>query len=175
MPRTATGTRGAGTTRRTALAATGAAAAGLLAACSSSDPSDGPAARKREAAARAEAALRLTTSTASAALRDRYEAVAVRHPVVRPLLAPLHTEAAQHVTALAGPRPAAPSPSPSTAVPDDPEAALRELAAAARRTSDTHTAALADAAPELARLLASVAAAAAVHAYLLTEQREGGR
>ncbi|MEU5438967.1 hypothetical protein AB0G73_37340 [Streptomyces sp. NPDC020719] len=172
MPRTATGTRGAGTTRRTALAATGAAAAGLLAACSS-DPSDGPAARERAAAARAEAALRLTTSTASAALRDRYEAVAVRHPVVRPLLAPLHAEATRHVEALSGPRTTA-APAPRPAVPDDPEEALRELATAARQTSDAHTAALADAPPELARLLASVAAAGAVHAYLLTQQREGG-
>ncbi|MBT2442839.1 hypothetical protein J7E93_22580, partial [Streptomyces sp. ISL-36] len=58
------------------------------------------------------------------------------------------------------------------AVPADPAAALRELTAAVRRTADTHTAALLDAPPEYARLLASVAAATAVHAYLLTE---GGR
>ncbi|MEU1282435.1 hypothetical protein [Streptomyces sp. NPDC005805] len=54
-------------------------------------------------------------------------------------------------------------------VPDDPRAALTELAAAERRTADAHTEALLDAEPELARLLASVAAAGAAHAYLLTK------
>ncbi|MET9652397.1 hypothetical protein ABZZ44_19320 [Streptomyces sp. NPDC006460] len=63
------------------------------------------------------------------------------------------------------------SPTPP-AVPADPAAALRQLAAEVRRTSDTHTAALLDAPPEYARLLASVAAAGAAHAYLLTG---GGR
>ncbi|MCT4354086.1 hypothetical protein M5362_13190 [Streptomyces sp. Je 1-79] len=61
---------------------------------------------------------------------------------------------------------------PAPAVPADPAAALKELAAAVRSTADTHTATLLDAPPEYARLLASVAAAGAVHAYLLTE---GGR
>ncbi|WP_394342159.1 hypothetical protein [Streptomyces spongiicola] len=46
---------------------------------------------------------------------------------------------------------------------------MRELAAAERRTADGHAAALSAAPPEYARLLASVAAAGAVHAYLLTE------
>ncbi|MFI8292532.1 hypothetical protein ACIGBL_25670 [Streptomyces sp. NPDC085614] len=69
------------------------------------------------------------------------------------------------------PRAAAASPTPP-AVPADPAAALRELAAEVRRTSDIHTATLLDAPPEYARLLASVAAAGAAHAYLLTE---GGR
>ncbi|MFE3742972.1 hypothetical protein [Streptomyces sp. NPDC059134] len=54
-------------------------------------------------------------------------------------------------------------------VPADPAAALKELAAAERRTCDAHTAALMEAPPELARLLASLAAASAGHAYLLTE------
>ncbi|MFF3605463.1 hypothetical protein [Streptomyces sp. NPDC002463] len=51
----------------------------------------------------------------------------------------------------------------------DPRAALRELAAAERTAADGHAAALLTAAPEYARLLASVAAAGAAHAYLLTE------
>ncbi|MGW1926601.1 hypothetical protein ACWCQ0_47515 [Streptomyces massasporeus] len=51
----------------------------------------------------------------------------------------------------------------------DPGAALKELAAAERAASDAHTAALVTAPPEYARLLASVAAAGAAHAYLLTE------
>ncbi|MFD9029880.1 hypothetical protein ACFVZW_01760 [Streptomyces sp. NPDC059567] len=57
-------------------------------------------------------------------------------------------------------------------VPADPVAALKDLAATVRRTADAHTATLLDAPPEYARLLASVAAAGAAHAYLLTE---GGR
>ncbi|TGY91096.1 hypothetical protein E5Z02_33570, partial [Streptomyces rhizosphaericola] len=51
----------------------------------------------------------------------------------------------------------------------DRPTALRELAAAERRRADAHAEALLTAEPELARLLASVAAGAAAHAYLLTE------
>ncbi|WP_149178973.1 hypothetical protein [Streptomyces sp. TRM49041] len=54
-------------------------------------------------------------------------------------------------------------------VPAEPGAALKELAGAVARTAAAHTAALADAPPELARLLASVAAAGAAQAYLLGE------
>lgn len=54
-------------------------------------------------------------------------------------------------------------------VPADAPAALRSLAAAERRTCDVYSAALLDAEPELARLLASVAAAGAAHEYLLTK------
>ncbi|CAM5693250.1 hypothetical protein SCALM49S_02578 [Streptomyces californicus] len=45
---------------------------------------------------------------------------------------------------------------------------MKELATAERRRADAHAEALLEAGPELARLLASVAAAAAAHAYLLT-------
>ncbi|MFI6704014.1 hypothetical protein ACIBJC_34630 [Streptomyces sp. NPDC050509] len=54
-------------------------------------------------------------------------------------------------------------------VPADPAAALKDLAATERRTCEAHTATLMEAPPELARLLASLAAASAGHAYLLTE------
>jgi hypothetical protein len=57
-------------------------------------------------------------------------------------------------------------------VSTDPKAAVKELAAAERRRAAAHTEALLSAEPELARLLASVAAAAAAHAYLLTELAE---
>ncbi|MEU2496100.1 hypothetical protein [Streptomyces sp. NPDC007883] len=67
-----------------------------------------------------------------------------------------------------GPSSAASGPVPPP-VPADAAAAVRELAAAERTTADAHTAALSGAPPEYARLLASVAAAGAVHAYLLTE------
>ncbi|TFE53474.1 hypothetical protein E3E14_09235 [Streptomyces sp. ICN441] len=74
--------------------------------------------------------------------------------------------------AASGPaRPAASSPAAPALppVPADAGAAVRELAAAERSTADAHAAALSAAPPEYARLLASVAAAGAVHAYLLTE------
>ncbi|MFF9848326.1 hypothetical protein [Streptomyces litmocidini] len=61
------------------------------------------------------------------------------------------------------------APAAPVRVAADPRAALQELAAAERGASDGHTAALLAAPPEYARLLASVAAACAAHAYLLTE------
>ncbi|MFD8211370.1 hypothetical protein ACFV2S_33835 [Streptomyces sp. NPDC059695] len=64
------------------------------------------------------------------------------------------------------------SPAP-VRVAADPRAALRELAAAERAAADGHTAALLGAPPEYARLLASVAASGAAHAYLLTEGARG--
>lgn len=56
------------------------------------------------------------------------------------------------------------------AVPRDEKRALAALAEAERRTADVRMRALADAPPELARLLASVAAAGSTHAFLLTEE-----
>ncbi|MGW8570442.1 hypothetical protein [Streptomyces niveus] len=58
---------------------------------------------------------------------------------------------------------------PTPFVPADPGKAVRELAAAERRSADAHAEALVHAPPELARLLASLAAAGAAHAYLLTK------
>ncbi|MCI0385176.1 hypothetical protein [Streptomyces sp. CNQ085] len=54
-------------------------------------------------------------------------------------------------------------------MPADPGRALAALADAERTAADALTRALDGAPPELARLLASVAAAGAVHVYLLTE------
>ncbi|MFC9844498.1 hypothetical protein ACFWFF_30965 [Streptomyces sp. NPDC060223] len=63
-----------------------------------------------------------------------------------------------------------PSASPtSPAAPVDEKGALADLAAAERTLADQRTKALLDVPGELARLLASVAAAGAAHAYLLTE------
>ena len=59
--------------------------------------------------------------------------------------------------------------SPSPGVPGTAKEALAALAAAERSLADRRTAALAQVPGELARLLASVAAAGAAHAYLLTE------
>ncbi|MFD8791748.1 hypothetical protein ACFV1T_13350, partial [Streptomyces vinaceus] len=80
------------------------------------------------------------------------------------------------------PRPAAASPTPSSAaagapvvsadpVPPAPEEALTALADAERSLAEARTVTLAGAPGELARLLASVAACGAVHAYLLTSSQ----
>jgi hypothetical protein len=54
-------------------------------------------------------------------------------------------------------------------VPGDDKDALASLAAAERELADRRAKALLDVPGELARLLASVAAAGAAHVYLLTE------
>ncbi|MFJ2650680.1 hypothetical protein ACIO1C_28670 [Streptomyces sp. NPDC087420] len=160
-----------GTTRRHALIAGG---AGLLTACSSEGP--GPAAVKK-----ADDTRRLRAARDSRALLVEYDAVLDRHPDLAGALTPLRTAVAAHVRALT---PATPSPPPAPsssppsasataagalAIADDPADAVKTLAAAERRTADAHSAALLDAPPELARLLASLAAAGAAHVYLLTK------
>ncbi|WP_418959438.1 hypothetical protein [Streptomyces tritici] len=166
---------------RRALLAAGAA---TLAACSAPAEEGAP---KRlsaaERAARAELALRRRAVAASTALRERYDATLTAHPALTDRLTPLRASAAAHVKALAEGLPADPpgktekaaagsagqvTAPPAAAVTADPAAAVRELAGLARRTADAHGAALLDAPPEYARLLASVAAAAAAHAALLT-------
>ncbi|MEU6878344.1 hypothetical protein [Streptomyces sp. NPDC046712] len=155
-----------------------------------------------ERAALAEAALRRGSAAKSRSLLERYDAVLAAHPSLTARLTPLRRAVAAHAAALAeglagsGAPSASPSVRPAETpaaaakaapsagtrsadattspvpVPADPAAALEELAAAARRTADAHAATLLEAPPEYARLLASVAAAGAAHAYLLTE---GGR
>ncbi|MFJ8077976.1 hypothetical protein ACIQ7Q_29640 [Streptomyces sp. NPDC096176] len=163
--------------------ATGVAAAGLLTGCSNDEPASRREPGRPADSARAEAALRRRLAATSAALRDEYDAVIARHPALADRLTPLRTAVAEHAVALAGlAASAAPSPSVSATAsptasstsgpatpPAEPGAALKSLVAAERRTADRHTAALADAEPELARLLASVAAAGAAHAYLLAK------
>ncbi|WP_327268149.1 hypothetical protein OG233_07775 [Streptomyces sp. NBC_01218] len=183
--------RRTGTTRRGALTAAGAlAAGGLLTGC---DGGARPAA-ERPGSARAvrttpEQRLRTASVRTSAALLARYDEVAAAHPATAAGLAPLRIAVRQHTEALAeGAAPAPTSPAPTASAspsatteavrdPGDPRAtpsgdargALKELAAEARRACDAHTASLLEAEPELSRLLASVAAACGVHAYLLTE------
>ncbi|MFF8847503.1 hypothetical protein ACF08N_33130 [Streptomyces sp. NPDC015127] len=175
-----TGVGRTGTTRRRALLATGAVAAAVVTGCSGDTSGDRPAGRPAADPARAEKALRRRLTARSQALLDEYDAVIARHPSLADRLTPLRTDVAAHVAALAGTGPspavpATPSPSGTGSVvaggpdPGEPDAALKALAAAERRTSDEHTASLPDAEPELARLLASVAAAGAAHAYLLTK------
>lgn len=154
---------------------TGAAAAGLLTGCSSEESergrtagsTRGSASDSASDSARAQAALRRRLAAVSGALRDQYDDVIAQHPALAGQLAQLRTAVAEHATALAG-KTVAPAAA-RVAVPAEAAAALKALAAAERRTSEAHTASLLDAEPELARLLASVAAAGATHAYLLTK------
>ncbi|MFF0750355.1 hypothetical protein [Streptomyces sp. NPDC004267] len=175
--------------RRTLLTAGAAGTAVALAGCTSSGDGGPRKPTAAERAAAAEAALRRRSATASRDLMLRYDAVTGTHPALTARLAPLRAAVAAHVKALgeggtppapgpSGSASAAPSPSPSRSlaairVPATPAAALRSLATAERATADTHTAALLTAPPEYARLLASVAAAGAAHAYLLTEGDRG--
>ncbi|MFE7132897.1 hypothetical protein ACFVIM_18770 [Streptomyces sp. NPDC057638] len=161
-----------GTTRRRVLAVTGALGAGALAGCS-----DGADTRGRAPGAETtrETVLRKRLAAASGTIRDHYDATIRRHPQLTARLAPLRASAAAHMTALGGTTTApatAPSGAPAAppAVPADPAAALTALAGAERRAAAARTTALADAGPELARLLASLAAASATHVYLLTAQ-----
>ncbi|MFI6418368.1 hypothetical protein ACIBG6_13315 [Streptomyces sp. NPDC050842] len=176
------------TGRRALLRAGAAAGATALVGCTSSGDGESPrrpsaAELEAERVARAEAALRLRSVTAARNLLERYDAVLAAHPALAPRLTPLRRSVAAHATALGEggttvkPVTASPSASASASavapapvrVPADPRAALEELAGAARKAADGHTNALLTAPPEYARLLASVAAAGAAHAYLLTE------
>ncbi|MET8077240.1 hypothetical protein [Streptomyces sp. NPDC005303] len=112
---------------------------------------------------------------------ERYDAVLAAHPTLSERVGPLRAEAVRHVEAFGEKVPAAtaaspgasgsasPSPSPSVTVPATEKDALAQLAAAERALADRRAKELLDVPGELARLLASVAAAGAAHAYLLTE------
>ncbi|MGW0473734.1 hypothetical protein [Streptomyces coeruleorubidus] len=161
--------------RRRSLLAVGPAAL-ALAGCTAGgdgpgDPEDGPSAADRRARARA--------ARDSEELAERYDAVIAAHPGLAERLRPLRAEAVRHAQAFGGGpgRKASPSPSPSSssaapsaaAVPADDKDALVSLAVAERELADRRAQALLDMPGELARLLASVAAAGAAHVYLLTE------
>ncbi|MEV6756483.1 hypothetical protein [Streptomyces sp. NPDC051214] len=155
--------------------AAGAAGAVLLSGCSDSASTD----ERPSAAAR----LRARSAQDSGELLGRYDAVLAAHPSLAARLDPLRAEVERHEKVFAegsaAPSPAAasgsPSPSPSAtpsrkpSVPKDEKDAVRELAKAERELAKRRGNDLLDAPPELARLLASVAASGAAHAYLLTE------
>ncbi|MDX3531810.1 hypothetical protein P1P75_36810 [Streptomyces sp. ID05-39B] len=181
-----------GPRRRTLLAS--AAGAALMAGCSSGaggsgkeKPGAGPSASAQERA-------RARAASDSAGLLERYDAVLAVHPALTARLAPLRAEVARHVTAFGGTErgtttspsasasasasvsasasasasPGVPS-APAVAVPANAKDALADLAGAERALCDLRVAALVDLPGEPARLLASVAASGAAHAYLLNE------
>ena len=168
-----------GPRRRSLFAGAAGVGAALLAGCSSSDSSSGTTGGSTSAAERARARAALDSER----LAERYGAVLAVHPALAERLSPLRAEAVRHAKAFGGGRKAsesasasasadpseAPSPGPSAEVPAVEKDALAELAAAERTLADRRTKALLDVPGEQARLLASVAAAGAVHAFLLTE------
>ncbi|MEU8031159.1 hypothetical protein AB0C13_21375 [Streptomyces sp. NPDC049099] len=145
---------------------TSAAGAALLAGCSADPDSAGSGGPSATARARARAA------RDSRALLERYDAVLASHPGLAERLRPLRAQVAAHAAAFtdgATPTtatPASPSPAPVPAAEKD---ALAGLAAAERALADRRAKELLEVPGEPARLLASVAAAGAAHAYLLTE------
>lgn len=165
----------AGTRRRSLLAS--AAGAALLAGCSGGSQDSGSTGGSPSVAEKA----RARAARDSAGLVERYDAAIAAFPGLAEHLAPLRAEVVRHTEAFGGVRkttkkasPTAPpspsaSPSASASAPADEKDALTGLADAERTLSDRRTAALLEVPGELARLMASVAAAGAVHAYLLTE------
>ncbi|TQJ56091.1 hypothetical protein OHU34_12065 [Streptomyces sp. NBC_00080] len=180
-----------GPRRRSLLAS--AAGAVLLVGCSSgaeeSEESAGDSPSVSEAA-------RARAARESGELVARYDAVLAVHPALAGRLGPLRAEVVRHVEAFGGAAKASPSATgPATGSPTSPTAsstssapvppadpsavpsavpitdtdALAGLAAAERALADRRATELPDVPGELARLLASVAAAGAAHAYLLTE------
>ncbi|WP_037913803.1 hypothetical protein [Actinacidiphila yeochonensis] len=156
-------------TRRSAVAFT---TAGLLAGCSGR----GRAADASPATADPGAAVRRQAARDSQELALRYDAAAAAHPGLAARLAPLRAETARHAAAFGGRAPAPGSAAAGTApkLPAAEGAVLAQLATAERTLADRRAAALLDAPGQLARLLASVAAAGAAHAALLG-QGSGGK
>ncbi|WP_329258781.1 hypothetical protein OG223_38040 [Streptomyces sp. NBC_01478] len=163
-PRTLPGPR-----RRSLLAS--AAGAALLAGCSGNADDSETTGGSESAAEHA----RARAAADSRTLLQRYDAVLAAYPTLAERLDPLRAEVVRHATAFGGSgstpsATATASPSASaTAVPATASDALAGLAAAERSLADRRAKALLDLPGELARLLASVAAAGAAHAYLLTE------
>ncbi|MFE4624348.1 hypothetical protein, partial [Streptomyces mirabilis] len=163
-PRTLSGPR-----RRSLLAS--AAGAFVLVGCSAPEPSTVTTARSPSAAD----LTRARAARDSESLAARYAAVITAHPRLAARLKPLRAEVVRHAQAFggsgtAGSRPsgspsasasAHPSPSPSPTVPaqEQEKDALADLATVERTLADQRAKALLTVPGELARLLASVAAA----------------
>lgn len=102
----------------------------------------------------------------SAELAGRYDAAAAAHPSLAARLRPLRAEVVRHIEAFGGRAPAR-TPPPPAAAAGTPAQALAALAAAERALADRRAATALAVPGELARLMASVAAAGAGHAALL--------
>jgi hypothetical protein len=176
-----TGKNQAAPRRRAVLAASALPAVGaLLGGCSNDDAAQRSATSlKTSPSASPGAAVRAAAGRDSVALLATYDAVIVAYPALAGRLAPLREEVARHAKAFGTTASASPSPSASSSAassasaspvaPRTKEAALAALASAEKSLADSRTGALLDAPPELARLLASVAAAGSCHVLLLKE------
>ncbi|MFI8307889.1 hypothetical protein ACIF80_31615 [Streptomyces sp. NPDC085927] len=163
----------------------------LAAGCSAGSRDAGPAAGSPPPPPAAERA-RARAARDSRELAERYDAVIAAHAGLARRLGPLRENAVRHAKAFeslgtaagsapespespvpTGAVPSASSPVPSASspvpVPTKEKDALSGLAAVEREIADRRLEALLDAPAELARLLASVAAAGAAHVFLLTE------
>ncbi|WP_051831783.1 hypothetical protein [Streptomyces violens] len=170
--------------RRTLLAGAALGSAALLTGCSeqsaASDDMDSAAGRS----------LLEKGSQDSGALLARYDATLTAHPALEKRVRPLRDQVAAHIAAFDAPEATGtPSGTPSATAspsrtpakqpraPKVPGSALQALAALAdaeREVADRRTAALVGAPPEVARLLASVAAAGAAHAHVLDSHGKDG-
>ncbi|MFF7446836.1 MULTISPECIES: hypothetical protein [unclassified Streptomyces] len=158
-----------GPRRRTLLAT--AAGAALLAGCSSGTDDAGEGTGGSPSLAER---ARTRAARDSRGIVERYDAVIAAYPGLAERLTVLRAEAVRHVQAFGGTTvgttssatPGSPAPS---VVPGTEKDALAGLATAERSLADARAKALLEVPGELARLLASVAAAGATHAYLLTE------
>lgn len=122
--------------------------------------------------AKQENGLRKRAAKETALLVAAYDATIEAHPDLAAELRPLRAELVRHLEAFGGHELPSPSGSASTGssspqVPKGAKAARRALAEAEKRTADARADSLLDAPPELARLLASVAASGAGHVLLL--------
>jgi hypothetical protein len=141
-----------------------------LAACS------GPSTAHNESEDDPGLALSARSARDSSALLARYDATTAAHPQLTAQLSPLRAQVSQHIKAFTVSGLPNPSVSASASVsarttarqvPVDQGQALATLAATEQRLADARTAALQDAPPGLACLLASTAAAGACHVLLL--------
>jgi hypothetical protein len=112
----------------------------------------------------------------STELIGRYDAATAAHPSLAARLRPLRAETVRHVAAFGGKASATAAPPAETGTGSAAEA-LAGLAAAERSLADRRAAAVLTVPGELARLMASVAAAGAGHAALLADPagRENGK
>ncbi|MEU4588472.1 ferritin-like domain-containing protein [Kitasatospora aureofaciens] len=141
----------------------------LTTACTGTDGTD---AATKAPAPDPDAPVRLRAVAATDTLLSAYDALLGTPGARTALLQPLRAETAQHRAALAQgipagsgtPTPGAPTTAPSTTPTPTTSAALATLE---RQTAQSHLADLDAARPPLARLLASIAAANALHATTL--------
>lgn len=163
-----TGTNPARPRRRAVLALP--AVAALLGGCSDdAGQKAGATTRGASASASAGAVLLAAAGRDSAALLAHYDAVIAALPELAGGLAPLRAEVARHARAFGAKGGASPPAVTATGAPEGSAAALAALASAEKSLADSRATALLDAPPELARLLASAAAAGACHVLLLKE------